>query len=344
MLGAAFALLSAVAFSLNAVLVRRGVVLASASQAAFVTVLMGVPMFLLAAIVTGQAFRAGDLPGARYAYLAAGGVINFVVGRQFNYKAINAIGAARAAPFQALTLPYSVLIAFLFLDESVTIGVGAGVALIMIGPAIMVERRARQPAAVTAPAAAGAAPTGGATPAPAATASVPNAGASPDPRATASVPNMEEQFALRQVEGYASAILASVAYGTSPILFRAALEDSTGISVFAGLVSYVAASGVLLAIAILPAQRDLVRALDPSMLRVFFGASFFVFAAQMLRFLALSLAPVAIVTGLERTNSVFTLILSWWFNRRLEFITLRVVIGIVTSVTGALILVAALAV
>ena len=154
MLGAAFALLSAVAFSLNAVLVRRGVVLASASQAAFVTVLMGVPMFLLAAIVTGQAFRAGDLPGARYAYLAAGGVINFVVGRQFNYKAINAIGAARAAPFQALTLPYSVLIAFLFLDESVTIGVGAGVALIMIGPAIMVERPARQPAAVTAPAAA----------------------------------------------------------------------------------------------------------------------------------------------------------------------------------------------
>jgi len=328
MLGAAFALLSAVAFSLNAVLVRRGVVLASASQAAFTTVLMGVPMFLLAALVTGQAFRAGDLPGASYAYLAAGGVINFVVGRQFNYKAINAIGAARAAPFQALTLPYSVLIAFLFLDESVTIGVGAGVALIMIGPAIMVERRARQSASVTAPAP---------------TASVPNAGAAPVPAATAAVPNMQEQFALRQVEGYASAILASVAYGTSPILFRAALEDSTGISIFAGLVSYVAASGVLLMIALVPAQRDLVRALNPSMLRVFFGASFFVFAAQMLRFLALSLAPVAIVTGLERTNSVFTLILSWWFNRRLEFITLRVVIGIVTSVAGALILVAALA-
>jgi len=328
MLGAAFALLSAIAFSLNAVLVRRGVVLASASQAAFTTVLMGVPMFLLAALVTGQAFRAGDLPGASYAYLAAGGVINFVVGRQFNYKAINAIGAARAAPFQALTLPYSVLIAFLFLDESVTIGVGAGVALIMIGPAIMVERRARQSASVTAPAP---------------TASVPNAGAAPVPAATAAVPNMQEQFALRQVEGYASAILASVAYGTSPILFRAALEDSTGISIFAGLVSYVAASGVLLMIALVPAQRDLVRALNPSMLRVFFGASFFVFAAQMLRFLALSLAPVAIVTGLERTNSVFTLILSWWFNRRLEFITLRVVIGIVTSVAGALILVAALA-
>ena len=80
------------------------------------------------------------------------------------------------------------------------------------------------------------------------------------------------------------------------------------------------------------------------MLRVFFGASFFVFAAQMLRFLA----PLAGAGGdrhrarahEQRLHADPLLVV----NRRLEFITLRVVIGIVTSVTGALILVAALAV
>jgi drug/metabolite transporter (DMT)-like permease len=312
-LGALFALLSAIAFSLNAILVRRGVVNATPSQAAFVTVLVGVPMFLFAALATGQLLRIDELPAASFGYLAAGGIVNFVAGRYFNYQAIEAIGAARAAPFQALTLPYSVLIAFVFLDEGLSIGVGIGVALIMIGPALMVEGRARRPVAVAT-----------------------------TMTATEALPDMRSQFELRQVEGYVAAVLASVAYGTSPILFRAALEGETGFSVLAGLVSYGAASIVLLLSIFLPGRRDLLKTLQPATVRVFFGASFFVFLAQMLRFLALSLAPVAVVTGLERTNSVFTLVLSWHLNRTLEFITLRVVIGVLTSVAGALILVAAL--
>jgi drug/metabolite transporter (DMT)-like permease len=311
MLGAVFALLSAVSFSLNSILIRRGVVIATPSQAAFVTVLSGVPMFLIAALVSGQLLRIGELPSSSFAYLAAGGIVNFVAGRHFNYQAIEAIGAARAAPFQALTLPYSVLIAFLFLDEGLSAGVGVGVALIMIGPALMVEGRARRPVAA--------------------------AVASSEPPL-----DMRSQFEMRQFEGYVAALLASVAYGTSPILFRAALEGESGFSVLAGLVSYGAASIVLLLSILLPGRHDLLKTLQPTTVRVFFGASFFVFLAQMLRFVALSLAPVAVVTGLERTNSVFTLALSWYMNRRLEFITLRVVLGVLTSVTGALILVAAL--
>ena len=61
MLGALLALLSAGAFSINSVLIRRGVVRTSPSHVAFVTVIMGVPMFLVAALVTGQLFRLQDL-------------------------------------------------------------------------------------------------------------------------------------------------------------------------------------------------------------------------------------------------------------------------------------------
>ncbi len=63
----------------------------------------------------------------------------------------------------------------------------------------------------------------------------------------------------------------------------------------------------------------------------------------MLRFLGLSLAPVAVVTALERMNSVLTLGLSYHMNRMLELITMRVVIGVCISVLGTLILVAAIA-
>ena len=60
MLGVLFALISTASFSFNTVMVRRGVVRASASAGAFVTVLMGVPMFAVAALVSGQLFRAAE--------------------------------------------------------------------------------------------------------------------------------------------------------------------------------------------------------------------------------------------------------------------------------------------
>jgi drug/metabolite transporter (DMT)-like permease len=175
----------------------------------------------------------------------------------------------------------------------------------MIGPAIMVERRIRQPVAVpTAP------------------------GVEPPPL-----------FVPRQVEGYTLASLAAVAYGTSPILFRAALEGHTGLSALSGLVAYTSAAVVLVASTLVPSRRFLRRSLEPGTFRLFFSASLSVFAAQMLRFLALSVAPVALVTGLERMNSVFTLGLSYYMNRLLELITARVVLGVVISVAGSLILV-----
>lgn len=81
MLGAVLALLSAFSFSMNSVLVRRGVTQASASQGATITVLMGVPMFLAAALVTGQLFRVGELSGESLGLLAGAGLVHFVIGR-----------------------------------------------------------------------------------------------------------------------------------------------------------------------------------------------------------------------------------------------------------------------
>ena len=51
-------------------------------------------------------------------------------------------------------------------------------------------------------------------------------------------------------------------------------------------------------------------------------------------FLALAIAPVSVVTPLQRTASVFSLFLSFIFNRSLETFTVRIVAGVLISIAG----------
>ena len=74
-------------------------------------------------------------------------------------------------------------------------------------------------------------------------------------------------------------------------------------------------------------------------IKLFLGSGFFSFLAQLLRFAALAVAPVAVVNPLMRTGSIFTLILSMTINRHLEVINGKVVIGIFISVGGVLLIV-----
>jgi drug/metabolite transporter (DMT)-like permease len=308
MLGVALAIISSLSFSLNSVMARRGLARATASAGAFVTVLLGVPLFLVASLVTGQLFNAVDVPMRGYVLLSAAGVLHFGLGRYFNYRAAAAIGATRTASVQALTVPYAILIAYIFLGETISVIMGMGILLIIIGPTIMVQRRAK--AGATGP-------------------SSPTADSASEQAST---------FQLRQMEGYLSALATIVAYGTSPILIRAAIGNIDGVAIFGGLVAYSAAAAVLVVTLVLPSRRGLISAMHPSTVRLFLSAGAFVFFAQMFRFMALSVAPVAVVTPLMRTGAVFTLIFSWTLNRHLEAINTRVVTGILLSVTGAVLL------
>jgi drug/metabolite transporter (DMT)-like permease len=315
MLAIGLALLSSFTFSLNSILSRRGLAVASASAGAFVTVIIGVPMFAFAALVTGQLFRAGEVSISGFVLLSAAGILHFGLGRYCNYRAVSAIGATRTGPVQSFTIPYAILIAYLFLDEGITIAMAAAIVLVLIGPAVMVERAstpARQPAAV---------PSGA------------SSSASDAPRAP-------EEFQPRQAEGYLFALLSVGAYGTSPILIRAALEGETDLAILGGTIAYAAAATALLLTLVVPSRRGLIASMNPNTVRLFLGAGFFVFLAQMFRFMALSLAPVAVITPLQRSGAVFTLILSWTLNRHLEKITWRVVLGIAISVAGSAMLVA----
>jgi drug/metabolite transporter (DMT)-like permease len=326
LIGALVAILSAVSFSLSDVTVRRSVTKAPVAYGAFVTVLMGVPLFFIVCLFTGQIFDASELSASSYGLLAAAGLVHYVIGRYFNYSALQAIGAARAGPIQALGLPYSVIVAAIFLGEEITLGMAAGIVLIMAGPAIMVERRRKTPVVAAALVLE--------RPPLAELASAPIT-AGP---ATA-VPVKEEGFQLRQAEGYLYAIIAAVSYGSSPVLIRSALEGESGVSLLGGFVSYLAAGVLLIVSLALPSRRYLVQALSPANARLFFAPGFFVFLAQVFRFVALSLATVAVVATLLRFTGIFTLAMSWYMNRDLEKITWQVIAGVLISLVGAMLLV-----
>ncbi|HEX5369884.1 MAG TPA: DMT family transporter [Dehalococcoidia bacterium] len=327
MLGILFSLAAALSFSGSDVSVRRGTRFGSGSQAAFVTVMVGVPLFLVACLATGQLFHFDRIGTKGYAFLIAAGLIHYFIGRVFNYGAIRIIGATRNAPFQAMNLPYSIAVAWIFLGEGVSAGMMVGIALIMAGPLLLVER-------------------GGAASTVVSKSETPATDQPPlSPSTQAAVPAVAIPAAktseLRLAEGYALAVAGAACYGSSPVLIRAALEHTSGVSIFGGLVSYLAAATALLVLLVLPSRRELVRSMHPNALKAFTVGGVSVFFAQMFRFVALSLAPVAIVATLIRFSSVFTLGLSWLINRDLERINQRVILGILISVTGAVLLVVA---
>ena len=297
MLGALLAVVSAAAFAWSNVAARRAVLSGSVLQGIALTVPMGVPVFVAAAGIAGSLGAVWRLDAPAALYLALAGVLHFVFGRYCNFRAVRAMGANLAGPVEQASLLASLALALGLLGESLTPLRILGIALIILGPAITVQARRRGAAAEAS-----------------------------DPA-----------FVPRLGEGYAFAIMSAACYGVSPILVRAALEGAgAGASVAGGLVSYVAATVVLAPLVFSRNSRRHVRAIDGQTAKWFTISGLLLCAAQMIRYVALAIAPVTIVAPLLRTAIVFRVMLSWLINRDHEVFGLRVVVGVAVSLVGAL--------
>ena len=142
---------------------------------------------------------------------------------------------------------------------------------------------------------------------------------------------------FRQAEGYIFGTLGALAYGTSPLFIRTAL-DSNGLAIFGGLVSYSAAAIIMLLLLSVPANRNTVRNTSKPTFLWFSASTITVFLAQLFRFVALSMSPVTIVATLQRTHVLFVLLFSFLINRQLESFSPKILAGILLSVTGAILL------
>jgi drug/metabolite transporter (DMT)-like permease len=127
-------------------------------------------------------------------------------------------------------------------------------------------------------------------------------------------------------------------WGISPIFIKLGLK-ATGAAVPGAFISYVAAT-VFLGITLIGRRRKTaVDQLTPLAAVLFFSAGLFSFSANLVRYLALSLAPASVVTPLVSTEPIFMMVLAFIFNRQLEIFSRPVMIGSILVVVGTILLV-----
>ncbi len=131
------------------------------------------------------------------------------------------------------------------------------------------------------------------------------------------------------------ALLTGFFFGLSPIFIKMGLHDAYS-PIAALFISYSAAAVVLSVQLFRQRKREALFSMKGSVFRFFGLVCLFTSAAQVLRFIALSISPVSVVTPLVHTSPVFLLILSFLFNRKLEVFNAAVVAGVVLTVAGAI--------
>lgn len=297
MLGGVLTLLAAAIFAFSNVSTRRAVITGRAVQGLFISIPIGVPLFLAAALLTGTFGAVTEFTLRATLNLSLAGIAHFVIGRYCNYRGIRALGANLAAPIQQASLLFALVFAIWLLDEVLTPLRFIGIALVLLAPAIMLRRR------------------------------------KPDAPGRGAATRFQPQYA----EGYTFALLSAAAYGTSPIFVRAALVDAgPGASLAAGLISYVAAMLIIAPALLHPLARRNVRALERGNAKWFVIGGTATSVSQMLRYTALSLAPVTVVSSIMRMDMVFRYFFSWIINPEHEVFGLRIIGAMAVSLLGAM--------
>lgn len=304
MLGGLLALCAAATFALNNATARRGVLTGTVIQALAITVPLGVPLFFLGAVGFGQLGTIAAFPPAALAWLAAAGIVHFVLGRYCNYRATAAVGANLSGPVQQSEVLVALVLAIWLLGEVLTPLRLIGIVLVILGSTLMLAPDTRRGASV--------APPGADT-------------------------LKYGRFAPRYLEGYTFASLSALGYGTSPILVRAALEHAgAGASLAAGLVSYIAAALVVALMLLWPGRLAHVLDVKREPATWFGWAGVLVCVSQMFRYAALGLAPASVVVPIQRLSSIFRVLFSTALNREHEILDSRVILATAVSLLGAL--------
>jgi drug/metabolite transporter (DMT)-like permease len=307
MLGGWLALLAAATFAFSNVSARRGVIQGTVLQGLAITVPIGVPIFLVAALISGGGGALFRFTMWQMIWLAAAGICHFALARYCAYRSVQALGSNLAAPVQRLSLPVSLALAMWLLDEYLTPLRAVGVVLVIFGPAIMLfgqvaTRRSAGRKAAKSPSSA--ARTG---------------------------------FQPLYVEGYFFAVLSAVGYGVSPLFVRAALEGVDIPTAIAGGVYSYAAAALLLAPAFINrSTRRTIFTIRGESAKWFVLSGLFTGVSQMIRYMALALAPVTVVSSIMVSSLVFRYLFSAVLNRDYEIFDVWVFVGIAITIVGSL--------
>jgi len=312
-LGGFLSLVAAVTFAFNNASARRGVLTGTLGQALAITVPIGVPMFFVAALAAGTLGMVFTFSPETVLALSAAGIIHFVIGRYCNFRATRAMGANLVAPLQQVSLVLTLGLAILILGETLTPLRLIGIALVVLGPMLTLrgesEQRTRPPRATD--------------------------------QAETFVEKLETgrpaAFQVNYAEGAVFALLSAVAYGISPILVRFGLASKDlGASLAAGLISYGAATLILVPLLFSSSRVRRLFAVEAEAAKWFTISGVTVCVSQMFLYMAFTVAPVSVVSPIQRISMVFRIYFGWLLNPHHEVFGGKVYLGTVVSLAGAL--------
>ena len=303
MIGGFLSLLSAVTFAYANASVRRGVLTGTVLQAVAISLPVALPFFIVAMLMTGGLQVLADFPGAAWASLALAGVIHFAWARYCNYRATKAMGANLVAPIQQYSLVITLVLAVVWLGETLTLIRIVGILLVVIGPALthMPERKRPGPA-----------------------------------EEPVDVVGGIKAYKPDLAEGYFYALLSALGFGVSPILIGMAFATKgISIGIAGGFVSYVAATAAIALALFVPQQRRSFKSIDGESAKWFVLSGIAVGFSQMFRYMALAIAPVSVVTPIQRLSLVFRIYFGWLINPHHEVFGGRIIWGTLISLAGA---------
>lgn len=297
LLGAVLAVLSAATFALTNATGRRGVITGTPAQGMVISMPVGLACFLTLALLTGATQTFGRFSASALASLSAAGVLHFVLGRYCNFRASQAAGVNLTAPVMQLNAVVTLVLAVVVLREPCTMLQVGGAVLMVTGS--LVTQRASRPA-------------------------------------TSGRPSASPVFTPRVAAGFFFALIAALAYGTSPIIVRQALHDAGPLGGIAGgSVAYAAASVAVTLGLLIPSLRRNVMSVSRENSRWFVYSGVFVAAAQGFLYSALAVAPIMLVIPLLQLSLVFRFLFALLLNPHHEVFGFLVVFGSVVSIVGA---------
>jgi drug/metabolite transporter (DMT)-like permease len=315
LLGILYAALGAFTFSLNNVMMRRGVVTGSVLQAMALTVPIGAVSFVVMTAAFGALDQIAVFPMAALAWLAGQGVVHFVLGRYCNYKSSQLMGVNLAAPVVQLQVPFAMLLAVVTLHEIFTVLQAVGSTL-MLGGSFVTQRRASE---------------GGTAPLKAHVTTVPG-------REKGQIGVLEpKMFQPRVFSGYGFGAAAAICYGSSPLMARQAfLHAPVASAVAGGCIAYAAATLVFMLVLLKPGSWRDIKDMKFENAPWFFAAAVLVAISQAFVYASLAIAPLMVVTPILQLSLVFRLLLSQWINRDHEVMNTAVLVGASAAVLGSI--------
>jgi uncharacterized membrane protein len=300
MLGGFLALVSAVTFAYANASMRRGVLTGTVLQAVATSMPIGVFLLVVVMLPTGGFHILAEFSQRSWLLLIIAGVIHFAWGRYCNYRATKAIGANLVAPIQQYSLIVTLVLAVLWLGEPLTLLRIIGIALVIVGPGFTLT---------------------------------------PEKPTASSVPPEtlgETAFVPQYAEGYIYALLSSIGFGLSPILFNMAFgKGGLAVGIAGGFVAYLSASAAVALTLLIPGKWMELRTIDRGNGWWFFVSGVTVCFSQVTRIMAFAVAPVSVVSPIARLSLVFRIYVSRWLNPKHEIFGPGLVLGTVISLVGA---------